>query len=142
MIVIDERRISRPRRWRAVRVGRPGRSTQRARARRSSCPGAMAPVPAAVSVFGGSGSVGAAGACEGAGARPIRGRSEVVGMLVREVMTSPVVTVPSDWTVKQAVHLLYERDVTAAGRVCPRGALCCPVRGPSALPLVMSIRLR
>ena len=35
-------------------------------------------------------------------------------MLVREVMTSPVVTVPLDWTVKQAVHLLYERDITAA----------------------------
>jgi CBS domain-containing protein len=39
---------------------------------------------------------------------------EVIGMLVREVMTAPVVTVPAEQTVKQAVHLLYERDITAA----------------------------
>lgn len=38
----------------------------------------------------------------------------VADMLVHEVMTTPVVTVPKDWTVKQAVHLLYESDVTAA----------------------------
>jgi CBS-domain-containing membrane protein len=44
----------------------------------------------------------------------VRWNLEVIGMLVREVMTSPVVTVPSDWTVKQAVHLLYEGDITAA----------------------------
>lgn len=35
-------------------------------------------------------------------------------MLVREVMTTPAVTVPREWTVKQAVRLLYERDITAA----------------------------
>jgi CBS-domain-containing membrane protein len=39
---------------------------------------------------------------------------EVTGMLVREVMTTPVVTVPAEQTVKQAVHVLYERDITAA----------------------------
>ena len=44
-------------------------------------------------------------------------------MLVREVMTSPVVTVPSDWTVKQAVHLLYERDITAAPVLDDEGRL-------------------
>ncbi len=35
-------------------------------------------------------------------------------MLVREVMTTPVVTVPREWTVKQAIHLLYTEDITAA----------------------------
>lgn len=35
-------------------------------------------------------------------------------MLVREVMTAPVVSVPVDWTVKQAVRLLYESNITAA----------------------------
>jgi CBS domain-containing protein len=35
-------------------------------------------------------------------------------MLVHEVMTSPVVTVPSGWTVKQATRMLYEKDITAA----------------------------
>lgn len=35
-------------------------------------------------------------------------------MLVREVMTTPVVTVPRAWTVKQAIHLLYAEDITAA----------------------------
>lgn len=35
-------------------------------------------------------------------------------MLVQEVMTAPVVTVPHTWTVKQAVRLLYEKDITAA----------------------------
>lgn len=34
-------------------------------------------------------------------------------MLVREVMTTPVVTVASTATVKQAIRLLYERDITA-----------------------------
>lgn len=44
-------------------------------------------------------------------------------MLVREVMTSPVVTVPSDWTVKQAVRLLYESDITAAPVLDDEGRL-------------------
>ncbi|MCO5967837.1 MULTISPECIES: CBS domain-containing protein [Actinoallomurus] len=35
-------------------------------------------------------------------------------MLVHEVMTAPVVTVPRDWTVRQAIRLLYEADITAA----------------------------
>ncbi|HZE29919.1 MAG TPA: CBS domain-containing protein [Actinoallomurus sp.] len=35
-------------------------------------------------------------------------------MLVREVMTTPVVTVPSGCTVRQAARLLYERNITAA----------------------------
>lgn len=35
-------------------------------------------------------------------------------MLVREVMTTPVVTVPHTATVKQAISLLYELDITAA----------------------------
>jgi CBS domain-containing protein len=44
-------------------------------------------------------------------------------MLVREVMTTPVVTVPVRWTVKQAVHLLYERDITAAPVVDDTGRM-------------------
>ncbi|HEY7484903.1 MAG TPA: CBS domain-containing protein [Streptosporangiaceae bacterium] len=35
-------------------------------------------------------------------------------MLVREVMTAPVVTVSHTATVKQAIRLLYERNITAA----------------------------
>jgi CBS domain-containing protein len=35
-------------------------------------------------------------------------------MLVREVMTTPVVTVAHTATVKQAIKLLYERNITAA----------------------------
>ena len=35
-------------------------------------------------------------------------------MLVREVMSTPVVTVPPTATVKQAIRLLYERNITAA----------------------------
>jgi CBS domain-containing protein len=53
----------------------------------------------------------------------VRWNLEVIGMLVREVMTSPVVTVPLDWTVKQAVHLLYERDITAAPVLDDEGRL-------------------
>jgi CBS domain-containing protein len=37
----------------------------------------------------------------------------VVEVLVKEVMTAPVVTVPSTATVKQAIRLLYERNITA-----------------------------
>ncbi|GAB3975505.1 CBS domain-containing protein [Actinoallomurus acanthiterrae] len=44
-------------------------------------------------------------------------------MLVREVMTTPVVTVPREWTVKQAVRLLYERDITAAPVVDEAGRM-------------------
>ena len=44
-------------------------------------------------------------------------------MLVREVMTTPVVTVPPTWTVKQAVHLLYEKDITAVPVVDDEGHL-------------------
>jgi CBS domain-containing protein/LmbE family N-acetylglucosaminyl deacetylase len=39
---------------------------------------------------------------------------EVIGMLVREVMSAPVVTVSHIATVKQAIRLLYERNITAA----------------------------
>ncbi|GAB3137879.1 CBS domain-containing protein [Microbispora hainanensis] len=35
-------------------------------------------------------------------------------MLVREIMTTPVVTVPHTATIKQAVRLLHEQDITAA----------------------------
>jgi CBS domain-containing protein len=38
----------------------------------------------------------------------------MIGMLVREVMTTPVVTVSPHATVKQAIRLLYERNITAA----------------------------
>ncbi|GAA4629345.1 CBS domain-containing protein [Actinoallomurus vinaceus] len=44
-------------------------------------------------------------------------------MLVREVMTTPVVTVPREWTVKQAVRLLYEQDITAAPVVDEAGQM-------------------
>lgn len=44
-------------------------------------------------------------------------------MLVREVMTTPVVSVPRDWTVKQAVRLLYESDITAAPVLDEEGRL-------------------
>jgi CBS domain-containing protein len=37
----------------------------------------------------------------------------MIGMLVREVMTAPVVTVSPHATVKQAIRLLYERNITA-----------------------------
>jgi CBS domain-containing protein len=37
----------------------------------------------------------------------------MIGMLVREVMTEPVVTVSPQATVKQAIRLLYERNITA-----------------------------
>jgi CBS domain-containing protein len=38
----------------------------------------------------------------------------MIEMLVREVMTSPVVIVSPGATVKQAIRLLYERNITAA----------------------------
>jgi CBS domain-containing protein len=44
-------------------------------------------------------------------------------MLVREVMTAPVVTVPAGSTVRQAVRLLYERNITAAPVVDRRGRM-------------------
>jgi CBS domain-containing protein len=37
----------------------------------------------------------------------------MIGMLVREVMTIPVVTVSDTATVKQAIRLLYEHNITA-----------------------------
>lgn len=40
-------------------------------------------------------------------------------MLVREAMTAPVVTIPRNATVKQAIRLLYERNITAAPVVDP-----------------------
>lgn len=42
-------------------------------------------------------------------------------MLVREVMTVPVVTVSRSYTVKQAVHLLFEENITAAPVVDDEG---------------------
>ncbi|WP_228637818.1 CBS domain-containing protein [Microtetraspora sp. AC03309] len=44
-------------------------------------------------------------------------------MLVREMMTAPVVTVPRTWSVKQAIHLLYEQDITAAPVVDEKGRM-------------------
>lgn len=48
---------------------------------------------------------------------------EVIEMLVREVMTAPVVSVSRSCTVKQAIHLLYERNITAAPVVDERGRM-------------------
>jgi CBS domain-containing protein len=44
-------------------------------------------------------------------------------MLVREAMTSPVVTVPGSASVKQAIRVLSERDLTAAPVVDENGDL-------------------
>ncbi|MEU7692586.1 CBS domain-containing protein [Microbispora hainanensis] len=44
-------------------------------------------------------------------------------MLVHEIMTTPVVTVPRTWTIKQAVRLLYEKDITAAPVVDENGRM-------------------
>jgi CBS domain-containing protein len=44
-------------------------------------------------------------------------------MLVREVMTTPVVTVPQTASIKQAVRLLYERNITAAPVVDDNGRM-------------------
>ncbi|MFF3666469.1 CBS domain-containing protein [Microtetraspora malaysiensis] len=44
-------------------------------------------------------------------------------MLVAEMMTTPVVSVPRTWSVKQAVRLLYEQDITAAPVVDERGRM-------------------
>jgi CBS domain-containing protein len=48
---------------------------------------------------------------------------EVIAMLVREVMTTPVVTLRPWWTVKQAIRSLYERDITAAPVVDEAGRM-------------------
>lgn len=44
-------------------------------------------------------------------------------MLVREVMTAPVVTLPRNGTVKQAIRLLYEHNITAAPVVDTSGRM-------------------
>jgi CBS domain-containing protein len=44
-------------------------------------------------------------------------------MLVREAMTSPVVTVPPSATIRQAIRVLYEHDITATPVVDDTGAL-------------------
>lgn len=44
-------------------------------------------------------------------------------MLVHEVMTTPVITVPRTWTAKQAILLLYEKDITAAPVVDEHGRM-------------------
>ncbi|GAA0319629.1 CBS domain-containing protein [Actinoallomurus spadix] len=44
-------------------------------------------------------------------------------MLVHEVMTAPVVAVPRDWTVRQAIRLLYEMNITAAPVVDEEGRM-------------------
>jgi len=44
-------------------------------------------------------------------------------MLVREVMTAPAVTVPAGSTIREAVRLLYDRDVTAAPVLDRRGRM-------------------
>nr|MBO2475871.1 CBS domain-containing protein [Actinomycetales bacterium] len=47
----------------------------------------------------------------------------MIPMLVREVMTSPVVTVPVSWSVRQAIRLLYDKDITAAPVVDEQGRM-------------------
>src|SRR5579875_720337 len=49
------------------------------------------------------------------------GREGQADVLVREVMTAPVVTVPRNATVKQAIRLLYEHNITAAPAVDASG---------------------
>lgn len=44
-------------------------------------------------------------------------------MLVREAMTSPVVTIPRTATVRQAIRVLYEHDITALPVVDESGRL-------------------
>jgi CBS domain-containing protein len=44
-------------------------------------------------------------------------------MIVREAMSTPAVTVPGSWSVRQAVRLLHERGVTAAPVVDTAGRL-------------------
>lgn len=44
-------------------------------------------------------------------------------MLVREVMTEPVVTVPAGSTIREAVRLMYERNITAAPVLDERGRM-------------------
>lgn len=44
-------------------------------------------------------------------------------MLVREVMTSPVITLPRDATVRRAIRVLHEHDITAAPVVDAAGGL-------------------
>jgi CBS domain-containing protein len=44
-------------------------------------------------------------------------------MLVREVMTEPVVTVLAGSTIREAVRLLYERNITAAPVLDERGRM-------------------
>jgi CBS domain-containing protein len=48
---------------------------------------------------------------------------EAIEMLVREVMTEPVVTVPAGSTIREAVRLLYERNITAAPVLDQRGRM-------------------
>src|SRR3954451_16310352 len=76
-------------------------------------------------------------------------------MLVREVMTTPVLTVSRSYTITQAVHVLYEENVTAAPVVDDQGrtvgivseldllrgefeadprAYLCPVADPDSAP--------
>lgn len=44
-------------------------------------------------------------------------------MLVREVMTSPVITIPDDASVRRAIRILHENDITAAPVVDAAGTL-------------------
>lgn len=44
-------------------------------------------------------------------------------MLVREAMTTPVVTIPRSASIRQAIHVLNEHDVTAAPVVDDTGAM-------------------
>ncbi|MFF5262387.1 CBS domain-containing protein [Actinomadura viridis] len=44
-------------------------------------------------------------------------------MLIREVMTAPVVTLPREATVRQAIRVLHEHDITAAPVVERNGRL-------------------
>ncbi|GLZ09386.1 hypothetical protein Acsp03_68520 [Actinomadura sp. NBRC 104412] len=44
-------------------------------------------------------------------------------MLIGEVMTSPVVTVPRTATVRQAIRVLHEHDITAAPVIGPDGRM-------------------
>jgi CBS domain-containing protein len=49
-------------------------------------------------------------------------------MLVREVMTTPVVTLPPATSIRQAVRLLYEQNITAAPLADDDGRLAGIVR--------------
>jgi hypothetical protein len=62
----------------------------------------------------------------------------MIVILVREVMTMPVVTVSPNATVKQAIRLLYERNITAVPVVNGHEATSPPSTSPPTSSLVPS----